>query len=188
MIGAAGTEAAVRRLWDLEAVRQLKARYARYVDQQRWDDLRGLFADDARFEGFWAKGDGPDEFVASARQNLTGSLTVHTLGQSELAHVDDWTIRGTWALIDYLEWEPGTRGYRGVEYPGQRGVRGYGYYEEEYALTAAGWRIRFLRLTRLRIDPLFGPPEPRHPDFVELRDDSDWVPIVGVAPVAPDAG
>ncbi|OJX63169.1 MAG: hypothetical protein BGO95_09135 [Micrococcales bacterium 73-13] len=60
-------------------------------------------------------------------------------------------------MFDQLVWEPGSRGFRGIDLPGQWGIRGYGHYEEEYRRTAAGWRISFMRLSRLRIEPLVGP-------------------------------
>ncbi|POY23261.1 hypothetical protein C3469_22450, partial [Mycobacterium kansasii] len=33
-------------LWEMEAIKQLKARYCRYLDTKRWDDWRRLFTDD----------------------------------------------------------------------------------------------------------------------------------------------
>ena len=36
-------------LWEIEAIKQLKARYCRYLDAKRWDDWRELFTDDFRF-------------------------------------------------------------------------------------------------------------------------------------------
>ena len=36
-------------LADIEAIKQLKARYCLLLDAQEWVDLRALFTDDARF-------------------------------------------------------------------------------------------------------------------------------------------
>ena len=44
----------VQRLLDLEQIRQLKARYCRFIDTKQWQLLRTLFTDGARFEGFRA--------------------------------------------------------------------------------------------------------------------------------------
>ena len=33
-------------LWEIEAIKQLKARYCRYLDTKQWDDWRTLFTDD----------------------------------------------------------------------------------------------------------------------------------------------
>ena len=39
----------VKRLADIEAIKQLKARYFRLLDTKQWDDLKALFARDAQF-------------------------------------------------------------------------------------------------------------------------------------------
>jgi len=40
----------VDRLWAIEQIKQLKARYFRYLDLHWWHELRELFTDDAVFE------------------------------------------------------------------------------------------------------------------------------------------
>ena len=45
---------------EIDAIKQLKARYFRYLDTKRWADLRRQFADDARFEGTNKAVAGPD--------------------------------------------------------------------------------------------------------------------------------
>jgi hypothetical protein len=150
-----------RRALDIEEIKQLKARYFRFIDTKQWRRLRGLFTDDAAFEGLWAGGESPDEFVASLSRNLTEVTSVHHGHMPEIVITGPDTARGIWAMQDYLEWEPGTRGYLGVKIPGQRGVFGYGHYEEEYRREGGEWKISFLRLTRLRIDPIIGDRPPQ---------------------------
>ena len=41
-------------------VRQLKARYCRFLDTKQWERLKELFAADARFDGFTSVPDGSD--------------------------------------------------------------------------------------------------------------------------------
>lgn len=41
----------IRRLEDLEEVRQLDARYCRYLDDGNWDALMDLFTEDGEFDG-----------------------------------------------------------------------------------------------------------------------------------------
>ena len=43
---------AIQHMLDIESISQLKARYCRFIDTKQWERLRGLFAADARFEGF----------------------------------------------------------------------------------------------------------------------------------------
>ena len=53
-------------------------------------------------------------------------------------------------MFDYVEW-PSTQP------DGARvGLQGYGHYVEEYVREDGEWRIRRIRLERLRIDPLGG--------------------------------
>ena len=54
-------------------------------------------------------------------------------------------------MEDFVEWQDGGSV---KEAPGAKGFRGYGHYEEEYRKDGGQWKIRFLRLTRLRIDPV----------------------------------
>jgi hypothetical protein len=42
------TDGMVQELLDREAIKELKARYFRLVDEQDWDAYRQLFTDDAR--------------------------------------------------------------------------------------------------------------------------------------------
>lgn len=141
---------------DLEEVRRLKARYFRYVDTKRWDRLRDLFDDAATFDGFAFGPTDPDSFVAGVSAYLDGVESVHQGFMPELRHVRPDLIRGVWSMFDQLVWPPGERGYKGFDLPGQWGIRGYGHYEEEYRRTPEGWRISFMRLTRLRVEPLVG--------------------------------
>ena len=54
------------------------------------------------------------------------------------------TATGVWAMFDYVELPEFT-------------LRGWGHYHEEYVKERGGWKIRRLRLTRLRCDVTPGP-------------------------------
>jgi uncharacterized protein (TIGR02246 family) len=41
----------IRRLEDIEAIRQLDARYCRHLDDGNWDELMALFTEDGEFDG-----------------------------------------------------------------------------------------------------------------------------------------
>ncbi|MFF4250672.1 nuclear transport factor 2 family protein [Streptomyces sp. NPDC001663] len=157
-----------------DAAYDLKARYFFYVDSQQWERLRGLFTDDARFEGFAFGGEGPDAFVRGVDGLLTGARSVHQGSLPRFRAQPDSLVRARWSMQDYLTWPPGSRSFRGNSSPDLSGIRGYGYYDEEYRRTPEGWRIAFLRLTRLRIDLLHGP----HTEDISgaLPPDLDWLP------------
>lgn len=136
-----------------EAIRNLKARYCRYIDTKQWDRLRSLFSDDARFEGFGSAPDGAnaDDFVRGVATRLRDAISVHHCHMPEIAFFGPTNARAIWAMQDHLEW-PAPIQLK--EAPEARGFIGYGHYEEAYVLQEGAWKMQFLRLTRLRIDPL----------------------------------
>ncbi|WP_461175190.1 nuclear transport factor 2 family protein (plasmid) [Arthrobacter sp. Z1-9] len=142
---------------DYEDVRRLKARYFRYIDLKRWSDLRALFSDRAEILGFSFSPAGPDTFVEAVGAYMSGVVSIHQGFMPQLEPRSNNSIRGIWSMFDQLTWEPDSREEQGFHVPGMWGIRGYGHYEEEYVRTAEGWRISFLKLSRLRIEPLVGP-------------------------------
>lgn len=143
----------LQRVLDLEDIRSLKARYCWAIDTKQWDQLRALFAPDARFEGFGSAPDGADAdtFVAGVSSRLAQAISVHQCYLPQFVFLDEDRVRGVWGMQDHLEW-PQPIALR--EVPRARGFVGYGHYEEEYRRLDGQWRMCFLRLTRLRIDPL----------------------------------
>lgn len=141
----------------MEQIRQLKARYCRFVDTKQWLRLKELFTVDARFEGLGSAPAGCDRdaFIAGVASRLEACISVHHCHTPEIRLTGPDAARAIWAMCDYLEW-PEPLPLR--EAPGRKGFTGYGYYEEAYRREggAAGgiWKIAFLRLVRLRVDPL----------------------------------
>jgi hypothetical protein len=147
----------LQRLADIEAIKQLKARYFRSLDRKEWEAFGDVFTRDAILEVPEVEMTvrGRDEIVASVSGALTGSTTAHHGHMPEIEITGADTARGIWAMFDYVEW-PAPRG-------GQRvGLQGYGHYVEEYARVDGAWRISRSRLERLRVDALGGtlPPAP----------------------------
>lgn len=138
-------------VWQLiavEEIKQLKARYFRYLDTQDWTAWRRLFASDARLDIGGAVRS-PDELLDLTRDLLTGAVSVHRGFMPEIEIIGPDTATGVWAMEDYivLPTEPGTP---------PRGMHGFGHYREAYQRIADEWRIAKLTLTRLRIEPLEG--------------------------------
>ncbi|MCK0176991.1 nuclear transport factor 2 family protein [Mycolicibacterium sp. F2034L] len=133
----------VRDCRDLEAIRQLKARYCRLLDTKDWAAWRALFTDDFVSDTSAAGGKlirGADDFVAFTRRSLRSQPTVHQVHAPEIELTSPTTARGVWALEDVVRLAPGVN------------MRGYGHYTETYEKTADGWRIKTSTLTRLRED------------------------------------
>ena len=65
---------------DVEAIKQLKARYFRLMDTKDWDGMREVFADDVYIDTTDSGGrvvEGADDFMAGLREILADVVTVH---------------------------------------------------------------------------------------------------------------
>jgi hypothetical protein len=142
------TDPDLQRLLDIEAIKQLKARYFRFLDTKQWDDWGMVFTEDVVMEVPEAAmvNNGRAEVVGNVGAALTGATTTHHGHMPEIDITGPDTARGTWAMFDYVEW-PAADGSR-------VGLQGYGHYHEEYRRDGDAWRIAKTRLERLRVDPL----------------------------------
>ncbi len=128
---------------DLEAIKQLKARYFRTMDTKDWVGMREVFADDVVVDTTDSGGGvitGADEFMAFLRETLADVVTVHHGHTPEIELTSPTTATGIWAMQDVLRWPNGGR------------LHGYGHYHETYELIDGAWRIRTSKLTRLHMD------------------------------------
>ena len=128
---------------DVEAIKQLKARYCRYLDTKDWVAWRGLFTDDFLSDTAESGGkviEGADDFVAFTRKSLRNQPTVHQVHAPEIELTSATTAHGVWALEDVVRFGLGVN------------LRGYGHYHETYEKIDGQWLIKSSKLTRLRVD------------------------------------
>lgn len=128
---------------DIEAIKQLKARYFRLMDTKDWDGFRQVFADDVIMDSTGSGGTaitGGDAFLAYISANLAEVVTVHQGHTPEITLTSATTANGVWALADRLWWPDG------------RELSGFGHYYETYEKTDGRWLIKSSRLTRLHMD------------------------------------
>jgi uncharacterized protein (TIGR02246 family) len=128
---------------DLEAIRQLKARYFRTMDTKDWAGMRQVFTHDVVLDTSEAGGgvvSGADEFMTFLQEVLSGAVTVHQGHMPEIELTSSTTATGIWALNDVVIWPDGTR------------LTGYGHYHETYEKVGDDWRIKSSKLTRLHVD------------------------------------
>jgi uncharacterized protein (TIGR02246 family) len=133
---------------DIEAIKQLKARYFRTLDTKDWDGYRSVFTEDVVMDTSASGGgviEGIDAFMDFLQEALADAVTVHQGHMPEIEITSDTTATGTWALHDIIIWPTGMR------------LDGYGHYHETYEKGADGWRIKTSTLTRLHAD--FAVPE-----------------------------
>lgn len=132
-------------LREIEALKQLKARYCRLLDAKDWSAWRALFADDFISDTTPSGGkyiEGADAFVAFVRRTLGSKsrVTVHQVHAPELELTSASTARGVWALHDIVRLLPGLT------------LHGYGHYHEVYEKQGEQWRFKSATLTRLSAD------------------------------------
>lgn len=128
---------------DIEAIKQLKARYFRTMDTKDWRSMRLVFTDDAVIDTVDSGGpviSGADAFMAYLEPTLTGVVTVHHGHMPEIDITSEVSATGIWAMEDLLQFPDGTS------------MRGYGHYHETYRKEGGAWRIASSKLTRLRVD------------------------------------
>ena len=99
-------------LLEIESIRQLKARYCRYLDAKDWVAWRNLLTDDFATDLADVGGaviNGADVFVAFCRMTLGRSPhpTVHQVHAPEIALTSATTATGVWALNDVVRLAPG---------------------------------------------------------------------------------
>jgi 3-phenylpropionate/cinnamic acid dioxygenase small subunit len=136
-------EDTLQKLADMEAIKQLKARYMRCADHKKWDEWAECLTEDVRLE----TEAGLQEGRENARQTISASLkdgkTIHRVTAPEITFTGENSASAIWAMQDVVE----------INHDGQRHFfHGYGRYEEEYVRMPSGWRIKRSKLVRERID------------------------------------
>ena len=136
---------------ELEAIRQLKARYFRFMDTKDWGAWRGVFTADV--VGWVDNGvstgggdpmtgpkwEGIDVFLPTVRSAIENCTTVHHGHTPEITLTSDTTATGIWAMEDI------------VDFPNGHTLHGAGHYHETYAKVDDEWKIQSLHLTRTRM-------------------------------------
>lgn len=141
---------------DYHAICTLKARYFRFMDEKRWDELRALFTDDVIFDlrGAMAPSRISDTYkkppITGAqavtdflRGALDAAVSLHQGFMPEIEITATDHASGVWAMTDTI------KAPEGGPY---REIRGYGHYHEKYRREGGEWRIAESRLTRLAVD------------------------------------
>ena len=91
----------------------------------------------------WHSHGDPVTFAKDLAKTLDGVQTTHHGHMPEIEFTSDTTAEGIWAMEDMLRWPKGAP---------IREMHGYGHYRETYVKLPEGWRIKSLKLTRLRVD------------------------------------
>ena len=121
-------------LQELEAIKRLKYKYLRCLDQKLWKDLEGCFTEDATA----AYGDGKYSFDGRAKimEFLIGAMDSPTMLTSHRCHhpeidIAGDTATGIWALEDVV-----------IETKANITIRGAAFYRDEYVKVGGEWKIK----------------------------------------------
>jgi hypothetical protein len=150
----------IGRLVSIEEIKQLKARYFRGVDTKDWALLAEVFAEDIACDYRGSATDpatgvnfapaatteplaGLAAVIEGLRQSLAGLVSVHQGYLPEITVIDENAAEGVWAMYDNLRFP---RGHELSE------LSGFGHYHETYRKVSGSWRIKTLKLVRLRVD------------------------------------
>jgi hypothetical protein len=129
----------------VEEIKQLKARYFRYVDTKQWDLLPSVFTQDCTFgfegvvPGQVSRYESVEDFVEGLKVILGDVTSVHHGHSPEITLSGPHAATGIWAMTDLLE--------RPLGHP-LSSFTGYGHYFEDYRKEDA-WRIASVYLSRL---------------------------------------
>ena len=129
-------------LQELEAIKRLKYRYCRCLDEKKWDELEQCLTEDASS----AYGDGQYSFTGRAaimeflRDALGTSKRIsrHRVHQPEIDLTSPTTATGIWALDDVV-----------IETSAGITIRGAAFYYDEYVKIGGAWKIRSTGYQRL---------------------------------------
>ena len=132
---------------ECEAIKKLKAKYCRLMDNKQWAEWRDIFTDD--FKGTFELPPNPasvfaspDELVETNQSILKDAKTVHQIFAPEITLNSDGSALGIWQQFDF------------VRMP-RFAFKGYGNYKETYRKCADGqWRIATIHETRLLVEIL----------------------------------
>jgi len=134
---------------EIEAIKQLKARYFRYLDTKQWDRWGDVFTQDAVLDHPANRSEplrGRGQIVETVSAGLANRVTIHHGHMPEIEITGEGTAKGIWAMYDLLL-GPTPDGH------GEARYEGYGHYLERYEKGADGkWRIAHLHLRRLHLE------------------------------------
>ncbi|PLK27088.1 nuclear transport factor 2 family protein [Novosphingobium sp. TH158] len=148
----------IERLAIAEEVRRVKATYFRGVDTEDGDLVRSILAADCEldYRGCCTDPKSGVDFMpamnlvlkgregwVSGAFSKAGITSVHQGHQAEITVTGPDSARAIWAMTDRLYMPPGA--FFGL-------MRGFGFYHETYVREADGWKIRTLRIERLRVE------------------------------------
>ena len=143
----------------MHEIRQLKARYFRYLDGKDYEGLAEVFADKATIDvrgsttadDSEASVEGLDDGVMTGQQfkqffrsgAIAHIVTAHHGHMPEITVESPTTARAIWPFEDHI-WFP--------EGSPHKKLQGWGHYHDEYEKIDGRWQVTAMKITRLKIE------------------------------------
>jgi hypothetical protein len=125
----------VKKMEEIEAIKQLKYRYIRAIDQKLWDVMESCFTPDATssYSGGKYAFDGRDAIMKFLTESMSRPtfLSSHRVHQPEIELTSPTTATGIWALEDYVIDEQ-----HGIT------IHGAAFYQDRYVKAGGEWKIQ----------------------------------------------
>ena len=122
-------------LQEIEAIKRLKHRYMRCIDEKRWEELEDCFTEDATvsYSGSRYEFEGRDAIMKFLVDSMDRDsfLSSHRVGQPEIDITSETTATGIWALEDTV-----------IDTQFEITLRGAAFYRDEYVKIDGRWKIR----------------------------------------------
>jgi len=154
----------VERLTITEEIRRVMARYVRYADHQRWQDLAGLFTPAGTFTphkpdgSVWLHMSGREEIAATIGGTAgPGDVYIHHLFSDEIDVESANSASGIFNMADKIFRAEGATEQEAAipeEFAFTR-MEGFGHYHGEFVKVDSAWYIAKLTQTRLRLDFIY---------------------------------
>lgn len=140
-------------LYDIEEIKQLKARYIRFGDTKNWDEQAKIFTEDfvaifdiaprfSKDQSGYVEISGRDNFIEAWKPVLVGVTTMHQVFLPEITITSPTTATGIWAFND------------DVRLP-QCHFKGWGHYHDHYLKEDGVWKIKSSRATRIHTEEVW---------------------------------
>lgn len=131
----------VQQLREIEAIKQLKYRYMRAIDEKLWDQMEACFVPEAScaYSGGKYAFEGRDAILKFLTESMDRPtfLSSHRVHHPEIELTSDTTATGTWALDDYV-----------IDDQHGLTIHGAAFYRDRYVKVGGEWKIRHTGYTR----------------------------------------
>ncbi len=122
-------------LVEIEAIKRLKYKYLRCLDQKLWDGLAECFVENATsaYGGGKYSFEGRDAILEFLRDAMGAHtfLSSHRVHHPEIDFTSETSATGIWALEDVV-----------IDMKWEITIRGAAFYEDEYIKTDGVWKIQ----------------------------------------------